>query len=62
MTTVKERAQLAMQLLYSLEEVEPEPDHEGAWFKEIERRDQEIVSGKVKGVPWSEIEKRYQPI
>ncbi|MGH7165705.1 MAG: addiction module protein [Nitrospiraceae bacterium] len=47
------RAALAAQLLESLEK-EVDEDSEAAWSAEIARRVEELESGQVKAVPWSE--------
>ena len=52
----EERAEVAHKLLLSLEE--EEPGAESAWEGELERRAHEIIDGKVKTVPWSEVEAR----
>ena len=49
----EERADLAATLLDSLQEGE-DPDAEEAWAEEIARRLDEIDTGKVRTVPWSE--------
>jgi putative addiction module component (TIGR02574 family) len=49
-----DRATLAGLLIESLEGPE-DPDVEKAWAAEVERRWQEIKSGKVKTVPWEEV-------
>ncbi len=52
----EERAELAHKLLLSLEQ--EEPGAESAWQEELERRAREIIDGKVKTVPWAEVEAR----
>ncbi len=47
------RAALAAQLIESLE-VEVDEDAEAAWSAEIARRVEELETGKIKTVPWSE--------
>lgn len=47
------RAALAGSLLESLDGT-IDPDAESAWSREIARRIEEIDSGKVKTIPWSE--------
>ncbi|HXL82026.1 MAG TPA: addiction module protein [Pyrinomonadaceae bacterium] len=49
-----DRATLAGLLIESLEGPE-DPDVEKAWAAEVERRWQEIESGKVKTIPWEEV-------
>ena len=48
------RAQLAKQLIASLDESES-PDAKKLWLEEIKRRDAEITEGKVKCVPADEV-------
>jgi putative addiction module component (TIGR02574 family) len=52
----KELAELAHRLLLSLEE--EEPGAESSWGEELERRAREVIGGKVKTVPWSEVDER----
>ena len=54
-----ERADLAASLLDSLDEQEDE-GVEQAWAREIERRIQEVESGAVKMIPWSEARRRLR--
>lgn len=51
------RAAIAGSLLDSLDDVIDE-DAESEWEKEVARRLQELDSGKVKPVPWSEARRR----
>jgi len=51
----KQRAELALRLLGSLEP-QPDPKAEAAWTKEIERRAQELDDGKTKTVSWSKVD------
>jgi putative addiction module component (TIGR02574 family) len=44
------RARLVKRLLSSLDG-EPESDSEGSWITEAARRDEELHSGKAKGIP-----------
>ncbi|HZI12293.1 MAG TPA: addiction module protein [Myxococcus sp.] len=44
----EERARLAHKLLLSLEEGESAPDVEAEWASELERRAQDVLSGKAK--------------
>jgi putative addiction module component (TIGR02574 family) len=53
----QERADLAGTLLESLDQGEDEAV-EDAWSEEIERRVEDVESGKVKTVPWSEARSR----
>ena len=50
----QERAALAHSLILSMDEV-VDPDVEQSWNAEIERRVGEIRSGKVEGIPASEV-------
>jgi putative addiction module component (TIGR02574 family) len=50
----EDRATLAGLLIESLES-EVDPDVEGAWRVEIERRMAELDSGAVQAVPWEEV-------
>lgn len=52
------RAALAGELIESLEEDEVDEDAEAQWSAEIRRRLQEVDSGAVKPVPWSEARRR----
>jgi len=54
-----ERADLAVTLLDSLDEQEDE-GVEQAWAHEIERRIQDVESGAVKMMPWSEARRRLR--
>ncbi len=51
------RAALAAQLIESLDG-EVDPDAEAAWGREIARRIEEIRSGRVQPIPWSEARAR----
>ena len=53
----QERTDLATTLLESLDEGEDE-GVEDAWSEEIKRRVEDVESGNVKTVPWSEARKR----
>ena len=57
--TANERAEVAEQLIASLDEV-PDTDVEQAWQEEIQKRLQEIERGEVKTIPWEEVQKRLQ--
>ena len=52
-----ERADVAVSLLESLDEEEDEAV-EQAWSEEIHRRIQEVESGEVQTIPWSEARRR----
>ena len=49
-----ERAQLAHSLIASMDE-EHDADADSAWDAEVERRVEEIRSGKVQGIPAEEV-------
>lgn len=53
----KDRASVAGALIESLH-TEVDPDVESAWDAEIRRRVDELDSGAVKTVPWSEVRER----
>jgi putative addiction module component (TIGR02574 family) len=50
-----ERADVVGALVESLGPTDP--DHEGAWSEEIKRRIQEVESGKVKTIPWEQVDR-----
>ena len=51
-----DRTQIAEQLIPSLDRgIEPSREVELAWQQEIERRLNQIDSGKVKCIPWEEV-------
>ncbi len=51
------RAELAERLLESLTSV-PDPRVEREWLEEAQRRRQDLLSGKVEGIPADEVFKR----
>ncbi|MGA7593223.1 MAG: addiction module protein, partial [Candidatus Sulfotelmatobacter sp.] len=53
----EDRAALASSLIDSLDQTADE-DAEIAWQQEISRRMDEIRSGKVKTIPWSEVQRK----
>jgi len=57
---VDERADLAAELLASLDEASPSnrADVEAAWAREIERRARRVMSGESTGEPWEEVRAR----
>ncbi len=55
----EDRAALASSLIDSLDQTADE-DAEIAWQQEISRRMDEIRSGKVKTIPWSEVQRKGQ--
>ncbi|HLA78090.1 MAG TPA: addiction module protein [Vicinamibacteria bacterium] len=54
-----ERADVAATLLESLDEQEDQGVEE-AWAEEIEQRIQDVESGAVKTIPWSEARRRLR--
>ena len=57
----KERAQMAHQLLVSLEPVAEDPaEIEQAWIEEALRRNAEMESGEVEGIPVDEVLRRIR--
>ncbi len=55
--TEKEPAELASSLIDSLDTT-VDPDAELAWQEEIARRLSDIESGKVKTIPWEEVQRK----
>lgn len=55
----RERAILAARLMESLD-TEVEEGVEAAWLAEIERRMEELDSGKVRCIPWDEVRARLR--
>jgi putative addiction module component (TIGR02574 family) len=55
------RADLASSLIDSLDETVDE-DVEAAWQEEIAHRVEELESGKVKTIPWTEVRRRGQEL
>ena len=57
-----ERADVAAELLASLDEAEAEhpADVEAAWAAEIERRARRVVAGDTAGVPWEDVRRRAE--
>lgn len=53
----KQRARIAERLLSSLDD-ETELDSESAWVEEAERRLDELLTGKVKGIPAEQVFKK----
>jgi putative addiction module component (TIGR02574 family) len=52
------RAAIASSLLESLDEGRPDDGVEAAWSDEIQRRIEEIDSGKVQLIPYEEVRRR----
>lgn len=57
--TAQERAEVAEQLLASLDEA-PDVDVEQAWQEEVQRRLRQVERGEVKTIPWEEVQRRLQ--
>ena len=53
----KERAELAGNLIPSLEAIQ-DPDVDAAWQEEIARRSHEVQSGQVKTVSWESVQQK----
>ena len=56
---VSDRAELATELIRSLDEME-DNDAKEAWVREINQRVDEVTSGRVKTVPWAKARKRIE--
>ncbi len=56
---VNERAELAEQLLRSLDPV-ADQDVEAAWQKEVQRRLSEVERGVAEMIPWEEVRERLR--
>lgn len=50
--SAEDREHLAVLLLDSLEP--PDPDAEAAWAEELQRRIEDLRTGREKGIPWEE--------
>lgn len=57
-----ERADVAAELLASLDEAKAEhpADVEAAWASEIERRARRVMAGESTGVPWEDVRRRAE--
>ena len=57
---VEERADVAAELLASLDEAPPQDaaEVEAAWAREIERRARRVMSGESAGEPWEDVRAR----
>ena len=57
-----ERAELAAELLASLDEAAAEDpaEVEAAWATEIERRARRVMSGESAGLPWEDVRRRAE--
>ena len=57
--SVDERAEVAAELLSSLDEPLTDlADLETAWAAEIERRARRVLAGESSGIPWDEVRRR----
>src|SRR2546430_17166707 len=54
-----DRAELAAELLASLDESGDSGDVEGAWAAEIERRARRVLAGESSGTPGEEVRERF---
>ena len=59
---VKERADLAAELLASLDDAAAEDPEEveAAWAAEIERRARRVMTGETAGIPWEDVRRRAE--
>ena len=59
---VKERADLAAELLASLDDATAEDpaEVEAAWAAEIERRARRVMTGETAGIPWEDVRRRAE--
>ena len=59
---IKERADLAAELLASLDDtaVEDPAEVEAAWAAEIERRTRRVMTGETAGIPWEDVRRRAE--
>jgi putative addiction module component (TIGR02574 family) len=59
---VAERADVAAELLASLDDAEAEnpAEVEAAWAAEIERRARRVMAGESAGVPWEDVRRRAE--
>ena len=59
---VKERADLAAELLASLDDASAEDpaEVEAAWAAEIERRARRVMTGETAGIPWEDVRRRAE--
>jgi len=60
--SVAERADVAAELLASLDdaEIENAAEVEAAWAAEIERRARRVMAGESAGVPWEDVRRRAE--
>jgi len=58
---LEERADVAAELLASLDGAEPDvADVEAAWAAEIETRARRVLAGDSSGVPWEDVRRRAE--
>ncbi len=59
---IAERADVAAELLASLDDAEAEnpADVEAAWADEIERRARRVIDGQSAGIPWEDVRRRAE--
>ena len=57
--TTDERAEVAEQLIASLDEAS-DTDVEQAWQEEVQRRLQQIERGEMKTIPWEVVQRRLR--
>jgi putative addiction module component (TIGR02574 family) len=59
---IAERADVAAELLASLDDAETEDlaEVEAAWAAEIERRARRVMAGESAGVPWDDVRRRAE--
>ena len=59
---IAERADVAAELLASLDDAEMEnlAEVEAAWAAEIERRARRVLAGESAGVPWEDVRRRAE--
>ena len=57
-----ERADVAAELLASLDDTEAEDpaEVEAAWAAEIERRARRVMAGETTGIPWEDVRRRAE--
>jgi putative addiction module component (TIGR02574 family) len=57
----EEREELITELILGLQrDRDPEPGYDEAWSAEIRRRVDAVVTGKSKGVPWSQVRREIE--
>ena len=61
---VNERADLAAELLASLDDATAEDpaEVEAAWAAEIERRARRVMTGGTAGIPWEDVRRRAEAV